>query len=137
MKTVAVLIGVIFLCLATAGCLVGGPAYNVWSKKMKGQAAYAEAQENRRIKVLEATAEKDSATLIGEANVIKAQQAAKAEIERAKGTAEANKIVQDGLGGPEGYLRYLYINALAESKENKTIYVPTEAGLPILEAGKR
>lgn len=50
--------------------------------------------------------------------------------------AEANRIVADGLGGPEGYLRYLNIEHLAQS-QGKIIYIPTEEGLPILEAGKR
>ncbi len=42
----------------------------------------------------------------------------------------------DSLGGPEGYLRYLYIQNLEDSK-GQIIYVPTEGGLPILEAGQR
>ena len=37
------------------------------------------------------------------------------------------------LGGPDGYLRYLQIQALEESKAS-LIYVPTEAGLPVTEA---
>jgi hypothetical protein len=37
------------------------------------------------------------------------------------------------LGGPEGYLRYLQIQALEDSKAS-LIYVPTEAGLPVTEA---
>ena len=37
------------------------------------------------------------------------------------------------LGGPEGYLRYLQIQALAETRAS-LIYVPTEAGLPVTEA---
>lgn len=52
--------------------------------------------------------------------------------------AEANRIVADGLGGPEGYLRYLYIESLKEARAQgaQVIYVPTEAGLPILEASR-
>ena len=45
-------------------------------------------------------------------------------------------VVADGLGGPEGYLRYLWIHAM-ENEKATVIYIPTEAGLPILEAGKR
>ena len=47
--------------------------------------------------------------------------------------AKANKILQNSLGGPEGYLRYLQIQALEDTKAG-LIYVPTEAGLPITEA---
>ena len=137
MRAIAVIVAVFVLCLAVTGCLVGGPTYNVYQKEMQGKAAYAEAQENRKIAVLEATAKKESATMLGEAALIQAEQAAKAEIARAKGTAEANRIVADGLGGPEGYLRYLYIDKLSTGQGREVIYVPTEAGLPILEAGKR
>ena len=60
---------------------------------------------------------------------------AQSEIERAKGVAEANKIIGNSLKGNESYLRYLWIQNI--DNPNETIYVPTEAGLPILEAGKR
>ena len=49
--------------------------------------------------------------------------------------AEANAIVAEGLGGPEGYLRYLWIQSLGENGQD-VIYIPTEAGLPILEASR-
>ena len=41
-----------------------------------------------------------------------------------------DRNLQDSLGGPEGYLRYLQIQALEETKAS-LIYVPTEAGLPV------
>jgi len=108
--------------------LVGFPTYNVYSKQMAGKAAYEEAVQNRRIRVLEAQAALDSAKLRA------------AEIERAKGANEANRIMAEALGGPEAYLRWSYINMLQETagKEGRqTIYIPTEAGMPILEAGQR
>lgn len=120
-----------------AGSLYGCPKYNTWKKEQTGRAAYAEAEQNRRIVILEAQAKKESATQLGEADVIRARQWAEAEVIRAEGTAKANAIVADGLGGPEGYLRYLYIDKLAAGNGQSIIYVPTEAGLPILEAGRR
>jgi len=102
------------------------PLYRVYSAGQTGKAELAQADYNRQIKVREAQALKDAAKLQAEAEVI-----------RAEGVAKANKIVADGLGGPEGYLRYLYIHMLEESGEKQIIYIPTEAGLPILEAGRR
>lgn len=58
---------------------------------------------------------------------------AQAEVERAKGVAKANKIIGDSLKDNEAYLRYLFVNNLADTKD-QVIYIPTEAGLPILEA---
>lgn len=117
----------LLLTVVVGGGLASCAAYNsirVWNAETAGEAELAQASSNRRIAVLEAQAVLDSAKLKSQA-----------EVERARGVAEANKIVANGLGGPEGYLRYLYINGL-EKSQNQIVYVPTEAGLPILEAGK-
>jgi regulator of protease activity HflC (stomatin/prohibitin superfamily) len=110
------------------GCSYVYPQYNVYSQRMEGEAQLASAESTRRVKVLEAQAALDASSLT-----------AKAEIERAKGVAEANRIIAQGLGGPEGYLRWRYIEMLENTGHTgrDVIYVPTEAGLPILEAGKR
>ncbi len=60
---------------------------------------------------------------------------ADAEVIRARGVAEANKIIGDSLQGNEGYLRYLWITSL-ENSNQQVIYIPTEANLPILEASR-
>ncbi len=110
------------------GIWLGGTfAYNsvrVWNAETRGRAALAEAQQNRQIAVAEALALKESAKLRADAEVIRAQ-----------GVARANEIVANGLGGPEGYLRWQYIQTL-ENSQNQIIYVPTEGGLPVLESGR-
>ena len=73
------------------------------------------------------------ATLEAKAKQESAVELAAAEVLRAEGAAKANAILQNSLGGAEGYLRYLQIQAL-ESSRASLIYVPTEAGLPITEA---
>ncbi len=113
-----------------------GPIYTVWSSTKAGEAELAQAQQNRQIKVTEAQAENEASISQAEAHIKIAQGEATAEVERAKGVAQANAIIGDSLKGNEDYLRYLYITGLT-GKANQIIYVPTEAGLPILEAGKR
>ncbi len=125
--TVTIWTIVVILALV-AGLFLGFPLYNVYSKQMAGRAAYEEAVQNRRIRVLEAQAALDAAKLT-----------AQAEVERARGADQANRIMAEGLGGPESYLRWSYINMLQETagqQGRQTIYVPTEAGMPILEAGR-
>jgi len=107
------------------GCAYFKPRYDVWAAQMRGEAEYAQAEQNRRISILEAEAELESAKSL-----------AAAEVERAKGVAEANAIIGQSLKDNEAYLRWQWIKNL-ESGSNSVIYVPTEAGLPILEAGKR
>ena len=120
---------IIVLAILGALILIGLPTYNVYSKQMAGKAAYEQAVQDRRIRVLEAQAALDSARLT-----------AQAEIERARGTNEANRIMSESLGGPENYLRWAYIHMLEETagkQGREVIYIPTEAGMPILEAGRR
>lgn len=124
----AIILGVLGLAMV-AGVLWAFPTYNVYRKQMDGRAAYEEAVQNRRIRVLEAQAALDAARLT-----------AQAEVERARGTNEANRIMAESLGGPENYLRWAYIDMLretADQQDRQIIYIPTEAGMPILEAGQR
>ena len=58
---------------------------------------------------------------------------AQAEIERAKGAAEAIRI-ENGSITPT-YIQYLWVRQQGNVPE-KVIYIPTEANLPILEAKK-
>jgi regulator of protease activity HflC (stomatin/prohibitin superfamily) len=114
------------LILGIGSCMAFGPTYNVYEQKMQGQAILAHAQSSREVAVAEARAKMESAELL-----------AQAEVSRAKGVAQANKIIGDSLRGNEAYLRYLWISNLENAKDGQVIYVPTEAGLPILEAGRR
>ncbi len=99
--------------------------YNVWSESKEGEAELAKADWNTQIAVKEADAKRQSAYLLAEAEVI-----------RAEGVAKANKIIGESLNNNEAYLRYLWVNNLSETS-NQVIYVPTETNMPILEAGKR
>lgn len=93
-------------------------------KEIEGKKTLAEAEWNRKIQVYDAQAKQEAAKAL-----------AQVEIERAKGIAEANRIIGNSLHDNEGYLRYLWIQGL-QSQTNSTIYIPTEAGLPILEANR-
>ena len=107
--------------LATALFLVFFPKYRLYSQDFKGQANLRQQEWEKKILIEQAKAEKESATLYAEA-----------EVERAKGVAAANEIIADSLKGNEAYLRYLWIDQVADGEN--LIYVPTEANLPILEA---
>lgn len=115
------------LCFILQGCeLVAGfyPPMKIYIEKNQGEAELEHATYNRKIKVREAEAEFESSKL-----------KAASEVERAKGVAEANKIIGDSLKGNESYLRYLWIQGL-QTNQMQVVYVPTEANLPILESGR-
>ena len=112
------LLGVAFLGMW--GC----PHYHVYRLGLEGAAKLKEAESSRQILIQEAKAKHESA-----------KELAQAEIERAKGVAQANKIIGEGLKGNQEYLMYLWIQGIADN-DNQIIYIPTEGGLPLLEASR-
>ncbi len=108
--------------LAMWGC----PTYNVYQQQLAGEAELKRATFNRQIAIQEANAKKESAKALADAEVI-----------RAEGVAKANKIIGASLHDNESYLRYLWITGLEQGEHTERIYIPTEAGLPILEAGRK
>lgn len=117
-------IGSISLCLTLLG-MWGCPNYSVYQQNLEGEAELARATQNRQISIQEAQAKKESAKDLAEAEVI-----------RAEGAAKANKIIGESLKSNEAYLHYLFINNM-EHTQNQVIYIPTEASLPILEARRQ
>lgn len=92
--------------------------YNVWSMEMSGKARLAEATQSRMIQVEQAKAEKESAELRAEAIAIVGQAA--------KDFPEYR--TQEYIGA--------FAEALKEGKMSQIVYIPTEAGMPILEASR-
>lgn len=96
------------------------PTYRVWSQEMRGKAAFAEAEQNRKIEIEEAKANLEAQKLNSQA-----------EIERAKGMAQAIEIENGKL--TKEYIHYLWVRNI-DKMDGEKIYIPTEANLPILEA---
>jgi hypothetical protein len=94
------------------------PIWNVWSSEMDGEAVLAHAHAARMVLVTQAEAERDAA------------------VKR----AEAIKIVGQAAKDYPEYRTQEFIGAFAESlkdgKITQIIYVPTEANIPVLEAGR-
>lgn len=58
------------------------------------------------------------------------QEQARQAIEEAKGIAEAQKIISEGL--TPAYLTFHYIEQLAKLPAGSVVYVPTEGGVPLM-----
>ncbi|WP_345948003.1 hypothetical protein ABDD95_14210 [Mucilaginibacter sp. PAMB04274] len=126
MKTSLTGIGFLLLIMIAlvVGCLVGCPKYRVYTQEMEGKAELQRAISNRQIAIQEAHAKMEAA-----------KDLAQAEIIRARGIAQANKIIGNSLKDNEAYLHWLWIDQL-ENNKNSVIYIPTEANLPIMEANR-
>lgn len=99
------------------------PWYNVWSQEMEGKAEFAKAEQNRKIKIEEARANLEAEKLN-----------AQAEIERAKGAAEAIKIENGSITPTD--IQYLWVRQQSDLSDKTVIYIPTESNLPLLESTK-
>ena len=121
--TASIIAGIFAILVIIGGCMYLIPKYNVWQQEQAGKAEFAKAEQNRRIKIEEAKANLEAEKLN-----------AQAEIERAKGAAEAIRI-ENGSITP-AYIQYLWVRQQNANTNNKIIYIPTEAGLPVLEAGR-
>ena len=120
-------VGVVgFIIVLILGAMFAYPQYHVYSQRLEGQAQLAHAQASKEVAVAEAKAKMESAELL-----------AQAEVARAKGVAQANQIIGESLKDNDSYLRYLWITEVAGKDIDKTVvYIPTEANLPLLEAGR-
>ena len=121
MSTKSIIISIVATILLIVLIFVGIPMYRVWSQEMAGKAEFAKAEQNRKIKIEEAKANLEAEKLN-----------AQAEVERAKGAAQAIEI-ENGKLTP-AYIQYLWVRQQGTNSAEKIIYIPTEASLPILEA---
>lgn len=114
--------GIAGVAMLLSWSFYGHPTYKVWEQNKVGEAELARAEQNRQIAIQEARAKEESAKSL-----------ANAEIIRAQGIAEANRIIGDSLKNNDAYIHYLWVEALRET-QNAVIYIPTETGIPITEA---
>lgn len=83
---------------------------------------------------IEAKLRAEQESLQKEFELVKAKKDAEIEIARAQGIAKSNEIIAGSIS--DAYLRYKWIEGLQANDDMTVIYVPTEANLPIMEAGR-
>lgn len=109
-----------------AWVLIGYPRWKVWAAHQSGLADLARANNEQQIQIAQATSRLKAADLNKQAAIIEAQAVA-CQIE-----AIGTKLTTHDL-----YLKWQWIKMMEERPESSTIYVATEASLPILEATRR
>ena len=104
--------------ILAAGGLVGCPHYRVWQQGMEGKARLSKAEQERQILIAQANAEREAAKLRSDA---------------------IKTIGQAAKEFPE-YRMQEFLAAFAEALQSdsidKIIFVPTEANIPVVEAGR-
>lgn len=117
--------GVLAAMVVVIWILIGYPLWNVWASKQHGEAELQQARNEQKIQIAEAQARLDAATLNKQAAIIEAEA-----------VAEQIKRIGDQLTQHDLYLKWQWIKMM-EDRDGETIYVPTEANLPVLEATRR
>lgn len=120
LEIAGIVLAVIIALILIAGIMWALPKYRIYRLELNGKANLKEAEWSKKIAIEEAKAEKESAVLKAEA-----------EITRAKGIAEANKIIDKSL--TSNYIKYKFVEGLNDGN-TEVIYVPTEGNIPVLEA---
>jgi regulator of protease activity HflC (stomatin/prohibitin superfamily) len=95
------------------------PIWRVWQQRLVGEAQLARAENARQVQVIQARAEKEAAQLRADAIAIIGKAAQEFPEYR----------TQEFIGA--------FAEALKEGKITQIMYVPTEANIPITEAGRR
>ena len=127
------LLSIVLLTVALTSCWDFNREQAFKDAENEGKSILIKAENEKKAMIEQAKAENESATLQAEARIKIAKAEAQAEIERAYGVAKANEIIGESLKGNNEYLKYLMIQGLNDGTGER-IYIPTEAGLPILEA---
>ncbi|MDQ5955600.1 MAG: hypothetical protein QG621_603 [Patescibacteria group bacterium] len=115
-----------FVIVLIAWALFGMPIWRVWAQRKQGEADLQQAHKEQQIQVSKAQGRLDAATINKQAAIIEAEAVA-AQIEKIGQTLTKHDL----------YLRWQWIKMMEERPDSSVIYVPTEANLPIMEAGKR
>lgn len=102
---------------------IGYPIWNVWSSKKRGEAELEEANFAEQVAIANANARFGAAEKNKEAELIEAQAVSK-----------SIEIIGDSLEKNPSYNVWQWIKMMEKDNNKSTVYVPTEANLPILEA---
>ena len=124
----SIFIAVIATSLLLAS-LVGCPQYGVYKSGLQGEAELARAEQNKKIQIENAKGQLASAKMLAESDSIRAIGSKNVEKIRAEGMAAAMEIENGKL--TDKYIQYLWVRNIDKGDK---IYISTEAGLPILEA---
>jgi hypothetical protein len=114
----SIVLAIVFIIALIIPLLFFGlPVWHVWKSEKSGQALFAQSESGRRVLVSQAEAERDAAKL------------------RAEAIAIVGKAAKEF---PE-YRQQEFIGAFSDAMKEchpTIIYVPTEAGIPIVDAGR-
>lgn len=104
---------------------VGYPVWNVWASKKAGEAELQQAYKEQQIQMAQAEARLQAAQVNKQAAIVEAE-AVSCQIQ----------TIGTQLKNHDLFLNWQWINMMKE-REGETIYVPTEANMPVIEVSRK
>lgn len=122
MKTIKLGIALIAINVLTgcSACRSYQREQRMFDAEYKGKGELLEAESNKKVIIETAKANLESAKMNAEADII-----------RARGVAESNRIIGSSLENNKAYLEWLWIDNI-EKNPNAVYYIPTENKMPLM-----
>jgi regulator of protease activity HflC (stomatin/prohibitin superfamily) len=131
MKKLTITLG-LFVALGLTSCYDFDREQTEKDAVTAGKSILFKAEFSKKAKVEQAKADFESAKLEADTRIIEAEALAKAKLIEANAKSKAIEVVGNSLKSNPEYLKFQMIEGMYKYKSDKTVYVPTEANLPII-----
>jgi regulator of protease activity HflC (stomatin/prohibitin superfamily) len=131
MKKLTITLG-LFVALGLTSCYDFDREQTEKDAVTAGKSILFKAEFSKKAKVEQAKADFESAKLEADTRIIEAEALAKAKLIEANAKSKAIEVVGNSLKSNPEYLKFQMIEGMYRYKSDKTVYVPTEANLPII-----
>ena len=131
MKKLTITLG-LFVALGLTSCYDFDREQDEKDAVTAGKCILFKAESSKKAKVEQAKADFESAKLEADTRIIEAEALAKAKLIEANAKSKAIEVVGNSLKSNPEYLKFQMIEGMYRYKSDKTVYVPTEANLPII-----
>lgn len=131
MKKLTIIIGLL-ITLGMTSCYDFNREQKEKDAVTAGKSILFKAEFSKKAKVEQAKADFESAKLEADTRLIESEANAKSKLIEANAKSKAIEVVGNALKRNPEYLKFQMIEGMYRYKSNKTIYVPTEANLPII-----
>jgi regulator of protease activity HflC (stomatin/prohibitin superfamily) len=131
MKKLTITLG-LFVALGLTSCYDFDREQDEKDAVTAGKCILFKAESSKKAKVEQAKADFESAKLEADTRIIEAEALAKAKLIEANAKSKAIEVVGNSLKSNPEYLKFQMIEGMYKYKSDKTVYVPTEANLPII-----
>jgi regulator of protease activity HflC (stomatin/prohibitin superfamily) len=131
MKTTIKTVAVLLTAMSLTSCYDFNRHQDELDAQSQGKQILLKAESSKKAKIEEAKADFESAQLDAKTKVITANSNAEAKLIESQAKAKSIDIISKAISTNPDYIKYMMVEGMYNN--NKTVYVPTEANIPIIE----